>query len=148
MRTRTFALIVGIVYVLAGVAGFIPGLSPEHDGNDLIVDAVYRDVLGLFPANILHHFVHLAVGILGLLAYRSFAAARLFSRGLAIVYAVLAVMGLIEAGNLNTTFELIPLFGNDVWLHAVTAAIAAYFGFGPVEAGDEYDDPGRTVRTA
>lgn len=30
---------------------------------------------------------------------------------------------------LNTVFGLIPIFGHDVWLHALTALIAAYFGF-------------------
>ncbi len=148
MRTRLFALIVGIAYVLAGIAGFIPGISPEHDPRDLAVNTAYRDVLGLFPANILHHFVHLAIGVLGILAYRSFAAARTYSRALAILYAVLGIMGLIDAGNINTTFDLIPLFGNDIWLHLGTAAIAAYFGFGPVPAGEGYDDSGATVRAA
>ena len=148
MRTRLFALIAGIIYVVAGIAGFIPGLGGERTTPDLIVDTAYRDVLGLFPANILHHFVHLAVGVLGLLAYRSFEASRNYSRALAIFYAILGVMGLIDAGNLNTTFDLIPLFGNDIWLHLGTAAIAAYFGFGPVPAGEGYDDSGATVRTA
>ena len=44
-------------------------------------------------------------------------------------------MGLIPG--LNTTFGLIPIFGNDVWLHALTALIAAYFGWGTRDrAGD------------
>jgi hypothetical protein len=30
---------------------------------------------------------------------------------------------------IQSTLGLIPIFGNDVWLHALTAAIAAYFGF-------------------
>jgi hypothetical protein len=45
----------------------------------------------------------------------------------AIIYAVLAVMGIIPG--LNTTFGLIPLYGHDIWLHAVIAIAAAYFGF-------------------
>jgi hypothetical protein len=36
-------------------------------------------------------------------------------------------MGLIP--NANTMFGLVPLYGHDVWLHAVLAIIAAYFGF-------------------
>jgi hypothetical protein len=47
--------------------------------------------------------------------------------GVAIIYAVLAVSGLIPG--LRTTFGLIPLFSHDVWLHVVLAAGAAYFGF-------------------
>ncbi len=136
MLTRYFALVIGVVYVLAGLAGFIPALGTERTTPDLIVDAQYRNVLGLFPANILHHLVHLAIGILGILAYRSYANARNYSRVLAVVYGLLAVMGLIDAGNLNTTFDLIPIFGNDVWLHALTALAAAYFGFMAPRATD------------
>jgi hypothetical protein len=53
--------------------------------------------------------------------------ARGYAKGLAIIYGILAVMGLIPG--LNTLFGLVPLHGHDVWLHAVTAIIAAYFGW-------------------
>jgi hypothetical protein len=78
--------------------------------------------------NWLHNLVHLAIGVAGLSASRTMPDARRYARGLAIVYGALAVMGLIPL--LNTTFGLIPLFGHDIWLHAGTAALAAYFGFG------------------
>jgi hypothetical protein len=39
------------------------------------------------------------------------------------------VMGLTPV--LNTTFGLITLYGHDVWLHALLAIIAAYFGWAP-----------------
>lgn len=29
----------------------------------------------------------------------------------------------------NTTFGLMPIYGNNVWLNGITAAIVAYFGF-------------------
>jgi hypothetical protein len=131
MAARYFALIAGIVYLLVGVMGFIPGLNDmAHPGiatHDLAVDAQYGFLMGLFPVNILHNIVHLAIGLWGVLSYRSFGAARAFALGLGIFYGLLAVMGLIPG--LDTTFGLIPLFGNDVWLHAVTAiaAFVAYF---------------------
>jgi hypothetical protein len=134
VKTRYFALIVGIVYTLVGIAGFISGLGDERTSPSLHVESHYRDLFGLFPVNILHNFVHLAIGVLGILAYQSFRSARLYSQALAVVYGLLAVMGLIGTGDLKTTFDLIPIFGNDVWLHAGTALIAAYFGFGPVPA--------------
>lgn len=124
MGTRYFALIAGIVYLLVGVIGFLAtGLS-----MDASVATAPR-LLGLFPVNVLHNIVHLAIGLWGIAAYRSFAGARAFARALAVIYALLAVMGLISALNINTTFGLIPIFGNDVWLHALTAIVAAYFGF-------------------
>ena len=135
MMTRRFALVVGIIYLVIGIAGFIPGLvqGQDYSTRGLAVDAGSGALLGLFPVNVVHHLVHLLVGVLGIAAYRAFDSARLYARGLAIVYGVLAVMGLISAANLHTMFGLTPLFSHDVWLHAGTAIIAAYFGWGPVD---------------
>lgn len=129
MGVRYFALISGILYLAVGLFGFIPGMvaTPGAGGPDVAVDAGYGYLLSMFPVNILHNIVHLAVGIWGVLAYRSYIQSRNYSRGLAIFYGVLTVMGLLPV--LNTTFGLIPIFGNDVWLHGLTALIAAYFGF-------------------
>jgi hypothetical protein len=141
MMTQRFALVVGIIYLVIGIAGFIPGLVQGQDYPDLAVDAGSGALLGLFPVNVVHHLVHLLVGVLGIAAYRTFDTARLYARGLAIVFGVLAVMGLISAANLHTMFGLTPLFSHDVWLHAGTAIIAAYFGWGPVE--DRVETVGR-----
>jgi hypothetical protein len=141
MMTQRFALVVGIIYLVIGIAGFIPGLVQGQDYPDLAVDAGSGALLGLFPVNVVHHLVHLLVGVLGIAAYRTFDTARLYARGLAIVFGVLAVMGLISAANLHTMFGLTPLFSHDVWLHAGTAIIAAYFGWGAVE--DRVETVGR-----
>lgn len=60
-------------------------------------------------------------------AASSLADAALYARGVAVIYALLTVLGLILAT--NTAFGLVPIYGHDVWLHAVLAAVAAYFGF-------------------
>jgi len=128
MSTRTFALVFGIAFLLVGATGFIPGLlQPPHTHPDIAVDAFFGYSLGLFAVNILHSLVHLLFGVWGLIAYKSLSAAKTYARGVAIIYAVLMVAGLIPG--LNTMFGLVPLFGNDVWLHALLAAVAAYFGF-------------------
>lgn len=128
MATRYFALVFGIIYVLAGLAGFIPGLVVHGpDMPPIAVDALYGRVLGLFPVNILHSLVHLALGVWGIAAYRSYAGSRAYGRGLAVIYGVLTLLGLIPAT--NTLFGLVPLYGNDIWLHALTAIVAAYFGW-------------------
>lgn len=126
-----FALIIGIAFLLMGVAGFIPGLvnppiaAPE--AVNLGVTRGYGYLLGLFPINVLHNVVHLSVGVLGILGSFSLGSARLFSGALALFYGLLAIFGLFPPT--QSTLGLIPIFGNDVWLHAVTAAIATYFGF-------------------
>jgi hypothetical protein len=133
MNVRTVALIFGIVFLLVGVAGFIPGLlqEPHPDDPALAVDAMHGRLFGLFPVNVLHDVVHILFGIAGLAAYRSVGSSVLYLRAVAVIYAVLVVMGLIPG--LNTTLGLIPLHGNDVWLHAVLALVAGLFGFRSVD---------------
>ena len=129
MSTRTFALIFGIVFLVIGIAGFIPGITTApHPGHpDLAVDSFYGQVLGLFPVNILHNIVHILFGLWGLVAYKSLSASKGYAKSVAIIYAVLTVAGIIPG--LSTMFGLVPLFGNDVWLHALLALVGAYFGW-------------------
>jgi Domain of unknown function (DUF4383) len=129
MRTVTFALIIGIAYLAAGVLGLIPALlvPPPADAPPTSFAVLYGYLLGLFPVNVLHTAVHFAIGVWGLAAWRGATDPKLYARALAILYGVLAVMGLIPG--LNNVFGLIPLHSHDVWLHAGTAALAAYFGW-------------------
>lgn len=129
MYTRYWALVIGIVFILVAVLGFIPGIvqAPAVGEPVPLVNAGYGYLLGLFPVNILHNVVHLLVGLAGILSWRTYGAARNFSRALFIVYGLFTIMGLIPG--LNTTFGLVPLFGNDIWLHAVTAIVSGYFGY-------------------
>lgn len=129
MNTRTFALIFGIAYLAAGLMGFIPALlrPPASDAPPTSFTLLYGELLGLFPVNILHSLVHVAIGAWGLAAWRATTSAKVYGRSLALLYGVLAVMGLIPG--MNTLFGMLPMHGHDVWLHAGTAAIAAYFGW-------------------
>lgn len=132
-NVRYFALAYGIVFLLVGIAGFVPGLTtPPEAGADVAVATAFGRLFDLFPVNVLHNLVHIAFGIWGLAAYRTLSAARIYARSVAVIYAVLMVMGLIPV--LNTTFGLIPLYGHDIWLHALLALVAAYFGWAPVRA--------------
>ncbi len=126
MQTRQVALIYGIVFLLAGVAGFMAQEMPPG-APDLAVRTGYGLALGLFPVNILHNIVHLLFGLLGLAAFGGMFSARAYMQIVAVAYGLLVVLGLIPG--LNTTFGLIPIYGNDVWLHLLLAAPAAYFGF-------------------
>jgi hypothetical protein len=134
MKTTTFALIFGIAYLAAGVLGLIPAaLQPPPPGAPTTsLGVLYGYLLGLFPVNVLHTAVHLAIGLWGIAAWSGALGALTYARALAMLYGTLAVMGMVPG--LNTVFGLIPLHGHDVWLHAGTAAIAAYFGWRRHEA--------------
>lgn len=136
MKNRYCALILGIMFLVIGVAGFIPalvsmppGAAPNIplDAPSVVFDDQYGYLFGLFPVNFLHNVVHIMVGILGIAGYTSFSTARLFNRIFASSYIAIALMGLFPYT--NTAFGLMPIYGHNVWLNALTGIIAAYFGF-------------------
>ena len=129
MRTLTqkAAMVFGVVFLLVGLLGL---LSPGGTGMDADMATAPR-LLGLFPVNLLHNLVHLAFGVWGIVASRSFGGAKGFHRVGAIIYLVLVVLAFIDP----TTFGLVPIGGNDIWLHALLAAGLGYFGFVHNEPG-------------
>lgn len=128
MKTSTFALVFGVAYLAAGVLGLIPALlqPPPADAPATTFTLLYGYLLGLFPVNLLHTAVHLAIGLWGIAAWSS-GNPILYARSLALLYGVLAVVGMVPG--LNTGFGWIPLHSHDVWLHGLTAVVAAYFGW-------------------
>ena len=125
MRTtvQRVALIFGIVLLLVGVLGLI-----TEGGMDMESDAM---LLGMFPVNLLHNIVHILFGVWGLLAARAWTSARTYAQIGGVIYLVLAVLGLVAEDG----FGLVPLGGNDVWLHALLGIVLAGVGFsarGPV----------------
>jgi hypothetical protein len=115
LMLTTYARVFGALFVAVGLLGFVPPLVPN--GN----------LLGVFPVNAAHNMVHIALGAWGIGAGVSLAAALIYFRGIAVIYGLLAVLGLIPAT--HTLFGLAPIHGADVLLHAVLAVIAAYLGF-------------------
>ena len=145
MSTRTFALVWGILFLVIGAAGFVPGLLTDHRHEDVTFDAGLGFLFKLFAVNYAHNAVHLLFGVWGLVASRSLIAAATYGKAVAIIYSVFVIMGLIPAAKIWTTFGFVPLYGHDVWLHALLAAIAAYYGFAPHErvetVYDEHEVP-------
>jgi hypothetical protein len=125
MSTKTAALVFGIVFAVVGILGFMPA-PPPPDAPPLSLEHGHGLVLGMFPVNTAHNVVHLLFAILGIAAWAG-GWARGYFQMLAVSYGALTVMGLIPAT--QTTFGLIPIWGNDVFLHGAIAVAAAYFGF-------------------
>src|SRR3546814_9418223 len=65
MAIRYFALAYGILFLLGGIAGFVPGLVT---GSGPVTDAPAAEaetaghLFGLFPVNPLHNVVHIVFG--------------------------------------------------------------------------------------
>jgi len=128
---QRFALVTGIFFFIIGIMGFSPAFvqasayTPE--AANLGFASQYGNLLGLFPVNLLHNCVHLILGLAGILSSIALDSSRVYSRIICGIYGFLAIIGFFPA--LNTTFGLMPVFGNNIWLHGITAAIAFYFGF-------------------
>lgn len=129
MAVRSFALVFGIIFLVLGIAGFIPALTTPITGigTGLTIDAGTGLLFGLFPVNVVHNIVHLIFGVLGVLAFRSFPAALVYARSVAVIFIVLTILGFIPV--LRTIFGIVPLYGHDIWLHAIIAVVAGYMGF-------------------
>lgn len=129
MIVRYFALVMGVLFIMAGVGGFVPFVTPPAPPGlpPLTVEMSYGLLLGLFPINVIHNLIHLSLGIWGVWAWRTFKSSRQYARILAPLLGVFTLLGLFPA--LETTFGLIPMFGHDVWLHGLEAVIAGYLGY-------------------
>jgi hypothetical protein len=111
----TFALLAGLAYTALGFLGFIPSL--------LVSDRL----LGFFPVNGVVNVLHVVLGFWGLFSWSGATSAVGYARASAGIFAALALLGLYAS--LDTPLALLPVRGNDVWLHGLTALAAAYFGF-------------------
>jgi hypothetical protein len=122
---RYSALSLGLFFLLLGLAGFIPAFvaSPAH----ATTTPGFGYLFGVFPTNYFHNAIGILVGLWGIAAFTSLSGAIVFNRIFAIVYAAGAILGLLPFT--NTLFGMTPLFGNNIWLNAIAAAIAFYYGF-------------------
>ncbi|MFB4313947.1 DUF4383 domain-containing protein [Actinomadura sp. 21ATH] len=109
------ALVVGAVFLLVAVLGFIPGITTGYDTLQFAGHESEAKLLGLFQVSILHNLVHGLFGIAGLLLARTVAGARGFLVGGGIVYLLLWLYGLLVDHHSSANF--VPLNTADNWLH-------------------------------
>lgn len=129
MTKRRFALLFGSLFLLLGIGGFVPPLvgkmHPEFP--PLALDANAGRLLGLFPVNLLLSGLHMMFGLWGLIAARSALRAKFYARNVGIISLMLTLAGFIPG--LQNGYGLLPLYGNDIWLHGLFGLIAVYFGW-------------------
>jgi len=100
MTAKIGALVLGVVFVLAGIAGFVPNplVGPE----------------GIFVTNPMHDYVHIGSGAVLILAgLSSFAKPGLLLVG--VIYAAVAVLGFVMQEEM--LFGLIHMNDADRYLH-------------------------------
>ncbi len=121
------AALVGAVFLLVGILGFIPGITTNYDslaGAGRHSDA---ELLGIFEVSVLHNIVHLAFGVAGLLLARTAGGARNFLIGGGIIYLVLWIYGLLIDQSSSANF--VPVNDADNWLHLLLGLAMVALGF-------------------
>jgi hypothetical protein len=113
---QTFAAIFGAVFLLVGIAGFIPGVTDNYDGLEFSGPESTAELLGLFQVSILHNIVHLLFGV-GLLAAARYSWSRLYLLGGGLVYLLVALYGAIVDHESDGNF--LPINDADTILHVV-----------------------------
>ena len=114
---QTAALVVGAVFLLVGILGFIPGVTSDYDQLSGAGHHSEALLLGIFQVSILHNIVHLLFGVLGLAAARAAATARSFLIIGGAISLVLWIYGLIIDKDSSANF--VPVNSADDWLHFV-----------------------------
>jgi MYXO-CTERM domain-containing protein len=107
---RQAARLVGIVFLIVGIAGFIPGITEDAPGS-FAGENSEGSLLGVFQTSVLHNLVHLLFGVAGLVLSRTADQARTFLVGGGIVYLLLFGLGI--AG----VMDWLPADDTDDWLH-------------------------------
>lgn len=85
---RSFAILFGIAFIFAGVAGFMPSFTT----NNLL--------FGFFEVDSMHNFVHIASGVVAIMAATSYKYTKLYFLIFGIVYALVGVLGFARGGDL------------------------------------------------
>lgn len=121
------ATAVGAVFLLVGIAGFIPGLTTDYDTMEFAGHESEALLLGVFQVSILHNIVHLLFGVAGLALARTWNTARLYLIGGGVIYGVLWIYGLVVGKEHQANF--VPLNTADDWLHFILAVGMIGLGF-------------------
>jgi hypothetical protein len=114
------ALLVGAVFFIVGIAGFIPGITTNVGDMKFAGHESPSELLGLFQVSILHNIVHLAIGIIGLVAAATWEGARLYLVGGGAIYLALAIYGWVVERTSDANF--VPMNNADNVLHVLLGA--------------------------
>jgi hypothetical protein len=118
---KTAAILFGIVFLAIGILGFVPAISPpDASGMPML--------LHIFMVNGTHSVIHIASGIIFLIAgMAGVAASRMWFRIFGIIYAVVAILGFMTPSGM-----ILGMISNnvaDTWLHVVLAVVMLFLGF-------------------
>jgi hypothetical protein len=116
---QTWALAIGVVYLLVGIVGFaVTGFS-NFFGH------TYANKLIIFSLNPAHNVVHLLLGVVWIWASRTYDTAKTVNVVFGVVLLLVFLLGLL---GLLKFLAIKGASDPDNYLHLVTGAASVYFG--------------------
>ena len=125
-QAQQVTMLLGLVFILVGILGFIPGMTTHYGSMSFAGSDSHAKLLGIFEVSILHNLVHILFGIVGLALARSVEGAKQYLVGGGVVYLALWILGLVGGA------DWIPTNTADNWLHFALGV--ALVGLGLVTA--------------
>ncbi len=111
----------GIVLMLVGVLGFIPGITTQYSELMFLGPDSHAMFLGVFQVSMLLNIVQLAIGATGWAMSRTEHGARNFLLGAGALYIVLSIFGLSVGVDSAANFLSLNMMDN--WTHLVLGIV-------------------------
>lgn len=124
---RAAGAVVGVVFLLVGALGFVPGVTTDYDSMTFADHESGAELFGVFQVSVLHNIVHLLFGVGGLAAATQARYVPTFLFASATIYGVLTVYGIVVDKGSEENF--IPVNSADNWLHLVLTVGLAGLGW-------------------
>jgi hypothetical protein len=124
---QQLAWLLGVVFILVGVLGFIPGITTHYGDLSFAGHDSGAKLLGIFQISILQNIVHLLFGAAALVLAKTADGARTYLIGGGIVYLALWIYGLVIDKDGDANF--VPLNTADDWLHLGLGVTMVGLGF-------------------
>jgi uncharacterized membrane protein HdeD (DUF308 family) len=109
---RFIAVLFGIAFIFAGVAGFMPAFTTN--------DALF----GMFEVNTMHNVVHIVSGVIAIMAATSYKYTKWYFVIFGVVYVAVAIVGFINGGDLYIMHANTP----DNFLHLGIGVVSLLLG--------------------
>lgn len=112
---RFIAVVFGIGFIFAGVAGFLP-----HFTTDGLL-------FGYFEVNTVHNIIHIVSGVIAIMAATKYSYTRLYFIIFGLVYAVVTILGFVLNGDLSFMWMHVNMADN--FLHLGISLLSLFLGF-------------------
>ena len=118
---------VGIVLMVVGVLGFIPGITARYGELMFLGPDSHAMFLGLFQVSMLLNIVQLVIGATGWAMSRGEMGARRFLMGAGALYLILSIYGLSVGVDSAANFLSLNMLDN--WTHLALGAVMIVAGW-------------------